>query len=181
MIMILGVFLICISCIILCIIAYENGANKRESEGRLNQIAKEIRNSANLELVLYSLFIVSIVSGFILFIDESNSPLLLAVFPTFESRIYGWFVIYFIIVVINIVRHARFGLVVDDETRMLLALQQYVDEYPTPQEGIDNVIDHITNNSDHYSEGTLDLLLKFLSNRDDEVGRISKKYLLRNQ
>jgi hypothetical protein len=173
----IGLLLLTLAIVLLCMIFYVDIKSKGSNEGLLFRIAQRVRYSANLELFLHLSFIASLAIGLAFFVDESGSALLQDIFPTFESRLYGWIVIIFIVIVINIVRHARFGLVVDDETGMILALQQFVDESSTPEEGIENVIQHIKSHPENYKEGTLNLLLNFLSKRNDEVGKEARKRL----
>ncbi|MHA1864482.1 MAG: hypothetical protein ACTSWA_11990 [Candidatus Thorarchaeota archaeon] len=173
----IGLILLVLSSVLFCIILYVAITSKRNIDGLFIPIAQRVRNSANLELGLHIGFVASFAFGLAFFVDESGSALLQDIFPTFESRIYGWIVPIFIVIVINIVRHARFGLVVDDETGMILSLQQFVDESSNPEEGVADVIQHIDSHPENYKEGTLYLLLNFLSKRDDEVGREARKRL----
>ena len=176
----IGSLLLLMAVVQFCFILSIEILSKRETSRAPFRIAQRVRSSANLELAVHESFIVFLAVGLYFFVDESGSALLQDIFPTFESRTYGWVVIVFIVFAINIIRHARFGLVVDDETGMLLALQQLVDESPRPEEGIDNVIQHIKSYPEHYDVETLSLLLNFLSRRIDEVGRLARNRLETN-
>lgn len=142
--------------------------------GKLAALASKIRCSANHELALHLLVVLLVAVGFTFFVDESGNQFLLDVFPTFISRVYGWGFIIIGVLIINIVKHHRFGVGVDVRTGRILALEQMVEESPPPEHGINAAISLIETKTGIYDSDMVHELLMHLSKRNDALGEAAR-------
>jgi energy-converting hydrogenase Eha subunit A len=115
----IGLLLIVMAAILFIFAVYMDIIASSEGTTPLIQKAKKIRASANMELILHEIPLLILALGFALFVDESGNLFLQEAFPTYTSRIYGFPFLALIVIMINIARHRRFGIGIDEETAVL--------------------------------------------------------------
>jgi energy-converting hydrogenase Eha subunit A len=178
----IGLLLIVMAAILFIFAVYMDIIASSEGTTPLIQKAKKIRASANMELILHEIPLLILALGFALFVDESGNLFLQEAFPTYTSRIYGFPFLALIVIMINIARHRRFGIGIDEETAVLCALEEVVDEAMTheamtPEEGLLSAINYVKSRPTEFDENIVESLLIFLARRDDAVGKISRNRL----
>jgi hypothetical protein len=148
-----------------------------QRERSLHQAFAQIATSPNLNLALYELVAILITVGLPLFIEESQHPFLIEVFPTVIQRMVIGSILMVGILGINIVRYGRLGLDKRHAKRIYHVGASNAEYDEVPERGLEEAIALVNNLRSNCQAATEQGFLEYLSSRDDTLGEIAREKL----
>lgn len=141
------------------------------------KILTRITTSHNLNLTLYELVAVLIIIGLPLFIEESQHPFLIEVFPTAMWRMAIGLIMMVGMLLINVVRYGRLGLDMRYAKRIYNVAASNAEDDEVPERGLEEATALVNELRYNCPKATIQGFLEYLSIRDDELGALAREKL----
>jgi hypothetical protein len=143
----------------------------------LGVFRRTLKQKPNTNLLLYELPFLILVITVPIFVDESQNPLLLDMFPNLWVNIGFWGFIMILLAYFNIMRFQRFGM---DRRRGQLLYSMFEESIETsenPSETIDQVLSTIRDSVKDGERVSETGFLLYLTKRDDNISEIAARKL----
>ncbi|MBN2229089.1 MAG: hypothetical protein JW779_05805 [Candidatus Thorarchaeota archaeon] len=170
--LLLGAMTLFIALLILeIIIRFQRGSSLQRNYTR-------IATSPNLNLVLYELVAILVTIGLPLYIEESQHPFLIEVWPTVIQRMTIGLMSVVGVLVIHIVRYGRLGLDKRYAQRIYDVAASNAEYDEIPERGLEEAIALVNTLRSNSPAATERGFLEYLSSRDDRLGEIAREKLV---
>lgn len=143
----------------------------------LNKAVRLIAASPNLNLVLYEIVAVLITVGLPLFIEESQHPFLIEVWPTMLQRMVIGILFMIGVPIINVVRYQRLGLDMRQAKRIYHVAASNAEYDDNLEVGLQEAVSFVNRMHAEFPAVTERGFLEYLSTRSDTLGEIARKKL----
>lgn len=136
-----------------------------------------IVTSPDINLALYELVAFLFTIGLPLFIEESQHPFLIEVWPTMIERMVVGVIFMISVPIINVVRYQRLGLDVRHAKGIYDVAASNAECDEDPERGLEVAISFINTKHSKFPGATERGFLEYLSSRDDQLGEIARQKL----
>ncbi|MGV9169817.1 MAG: hypothetical protein ACOC38_07760 [Promethearchaeia archaeon] len=178
--MILGTFLVSVSFIFCVFIIFVDRKWEKIGNTTLSDMGRTLHISWRAHFAVYGICVLSVGTSLAVFIFESGNPFLKEAFPIFNQLLI-WGCLLVLVGVENL-RRFKWQKEGEDSRRALYeALEDTVENAPSPVEGINHVINYVQERPSEFNSKTVEEFLSYLSQREDEIGELATQYLRNRQ